>query len=43
MDKQTAFTLRYWYDKYFNKKREYDVLVKEYQILKLKLSKLENN
>ena len=32
----------YWYDKYFDKKTEYDTLVKENEILKSKLSNIKN-
>ncbi len=32
----------YWYNKYFDKKREYDALVKENEILKSKLSNIKN-
>jgi len=33
---------RYWYEKYFDKKKEYDALVKENEILKSKLSNIKN-
>tara|TARA_R110000751_G_scaffold236497_2_gene337775 strand:- start:483 stop:1733 length:1251 start_codon:yes stop_codon:yes gene_type:complete len=33
---------QYWYEKYFDKKKEYDALVKENEILKSKLSNIKN-